>query len=402
MPSPQPDPLTWHAEPPAGWEPVAAACAAVFADLESMVASINEAIQTEIPEYGPSRTAFTPGDLASTTRRNVASFLRGIAEDRAPHPEELAFRERVGQVTARRGFPLQPMMASFLVAYRLLWAQLIHHADLIGGDAPKLLLHGGGTIWRWMHETTNALAVAYNKELADRDATGARVMVHLLAVLADDPGSEEARALAIELGFDPGRSFRVLTLSGTAGSVDTAREIGTEIQRCGGIAASAQRGRTAVVAVQGIDRRALSDVLSAAAPATPLGVGPDRAGITGLVPGLAESNAALELAVLRGTVTWFEDDWLPAIALAHGSSLDDLLATGTRVARAKPHLAEAVRAFADHGFSIAEGARTLRVSESSFRYRLSRWEALTGWSPTRYDGLSRSILALELAARPTD
>ncbi|MCC5949132.1 MAG: helix-turn-helix domain-containing protein [Nitriliruptoraceae bacterium] len=59
---------------------------------------------------------------------------------------------------------------------------------------------------------------------------------------------------------------------------------------------------------------------------------------------------------------------------------------GTPVAAEHPHLADAVRTFAEAGFSVSEAGRRLEVHANTVAYRLDRWEELTGWDPAASPG----------------
>ncbi|HEX6448754.1 MAG TPA: helix-turn-helix domain-containing protein, partial [Trebonia sp.] len=63
---------------------------------------------------------------------------------------------------------------------------------------------------------------------------------------------------------------------------------------------------------------------------------------------------------------------------------------------------DAVRAYAQHGFSITAGAQALSIHPNTMKYRLDRWERLTGFDPRTLDGLLRSLLGIVLpdAQRP--
>lgn len=388
----------WTARPPGGWEPVAAVCRAVFGDLPSVAERINAAITREVADFQGPASVFSPDDLRWSTSRNVAGFLHGVAEHRAPSEEELSFRRLIGQRSAIRGSALQPLLTAFHIGYRELWSILVEQASRTGGRAPALLLAGGSTIWQWMLATTNAVTESYQQELARREAFEARATAHFIEAIAQDPSSDECAALAKELGFGPAGRFRVLALAGPIGSGDVARTMVSALLASQATATHAQRGRTALVIVQGIGAPALEAALAMCPGDAPVGVGLEGEGLEGARSSMIEAEWALDLAMLRRRACHFDEDWFPAIMLSHRSSVERMLAPGVSVAASKPHLADAVRVFANAEFSVAESARQIGISQNSLRYRLTRWHELTGWSPWSYDGLTRSVMALELAA----
>ncbi|MHD0282236.1 helix-turn-helix domain-containing protein [Rhodococcus aetherivorans] len=74
-----------------------------------------------------------------------------------------------------------------------------------------------------------------------------------------------------------------------------------------------------------------------------------------------------------------------------------MLAKGAEIAARHPHLAEAVSAFAQSGFSASAAARRLHLHPNSLAYRLERWQQLTGWDLRTVDGLVRSMVAPALS-----
>jgi hypothetical protein len=378
---------------------VATVCSLVFADLALVVERINDAVTSEVADFKQPGSVFTRDDMRWSTGRNVAGFLRSLADHRPPTDPEQSVRRRVGEMSAQRGVGLQPLIASFHIAYRELWSTLVERAKEVGGDAPLVLLGGGATIWERMHASISELTEGYNAELARRETLEMRTTSALLDAITDDASSDDARTFAVELGFRPDEAFRALTVLGPVASVDTARILVASITRQGGVAASTQRGRAAAVLVQRTDDAALEHALAEIAAETPVGIGNIAEGLEGARSSLVEAEQALQLASLRGGPSRFADDWILTLTLAHRGSVERLLRDGIRTGVSHPHLAEAVRVFAEADLSIAEGARRMRLSQNSFRYRLNRWQQLTSWDPRTFDGLARSVTALALVPR---
>jgi hypothetical protein len=387
----------WTVRPPAGWDAVAKICEIVFADLDGLTDRTNSKITRDIGAFGPGVSPMTAEDLRWSTSKNIAGLLQGIAERRGPEVEEISFRRLVGQRSARRALPLEALVEAFRIGFVEVWSTLVDQALRAGGDAPTLLLEGGSRIWQWMLATSDSLAEGYNTELTRRHASEARATAHFLEELVRDPASAECRSLASEIGLDPDQSFRILATAGPAGAEDTAGALTSSMALQGGTVRTSQRGRAVVIVSQGIVREGIDRALRQSSISAPVGVGLEWHGLEGARTSLVEAELALDLATARGRSCHFEDDWFPALGHAHRRSVERLLGPGLDIASAKDHLADAIRAFAGSGFSVAEGARRLGVSANAFRYRLTRWEALTGWNPWTHDGLTRSLTALEFA-----
>jgi len=385
----------WDAVPPPGWEPVAGVCRAMFLDRETITEHINDQIRREIEEFHEGASVISRSDIAWSTGGGVANFLRGVAECRPAKEENREFQRLVGRRSAMRGLPLQPLITAYQVGFRELWSMLARRGS--GGPASALLLERGSIVWERLVETTTAVAEGYKQETARRAAFESTATAHFLEALGQDPGAEEAGVLARELGFDPDGMFQVVALGGPIIVSDIARSLATAIQSAGAMASSTQRGRTAVVVSQNADGGMLDDALGKVPPTTAVAVGGRGKGLPGAWLSFLEAERALELAIARHDLCRFDDEWLLATLMPHRASLERILAPGLATAGSKKHLAEAVRAFGRSGFSVAESARTLALSPNSLRYRLTRWRALTGWDPWTFDGLSRSLLALEMA-----
>ncbi|MCC5870139.1 MAG: helix-turn-helix domain-containing protein [Gammaproteobacteria bacterium] len=130
-------------------------------------------------------------------------------------------------------------------------------------------------------------------------------------------------------------------------------------------------------------------------PDATIGMGTVRRGLDGARQSIEDAERVL--AVLDGSETGlFDELWLWATLADLGPRLDPLLERGTSVAAEHPHLADAVRTFAEAGFSVSEAGRRLEVHANTVAYRLDRWEELTGWDPRSFAGIVRSVAALRL------
>jgi sugar diacid utilization regulator len=92
------------------------------------------------------------------------------------------------------------------------------------------------------------------------------------------------------------------------------------------------------------------------------------------------------------TVADFSTDWLAATMLPHMDRLQPLTNAGR--AREQSHLRDAVHAYSRHGFSITASAGALHIHPNTMKYRLDRWQQLTGWDPRTLDGLLRSLFSI--------
>lgn len=421
---------TWEGlDVPPGWEPVAKIAQEVHDDLAPLVTLITDAIEVEIAAY---RDELVPrADLRGSVRRNLEALLVGLAERRPPTPQQVAVRRELGSRRAMQGLPVDAVIKAFHVGYREVWARLV--AALPPGDdeATTKLLTGATTVWQWVHEVTDALAAAHaatTRSLEAR-AVGARQrFVELL--VAGDLGGKEARRLARSLGLDPAGSFTVTVVRGATDELD-AVELQRRLDDVPGQHAVAVRATLVIVVSQHLDADESPprpddetgeetdngtgeevaqqadgptggpDVVAASCreifPTAAIAVGTTREGLDGARNSLEDAEQSLAVTA-DGQLVEFEDVWLWATLFGAAERLEPLLATGREVADGHPHLAEAVRAFADAGFSVSEAARQLGLHANTVAYRLERWQELTGWNPRSFAGLTRSIAALDPTA----
>ncbi|HEX9696080.1 MAG TPA: helix-turn-helix domain-containing protein [Actinomycetota bacterium] len=387
--------VQWEASSPPGWEPVAEVCRAMFEERAQITEHINDRIRREIEDFEERSSVISRSDISWSTGGGVVNFIRGVAECRPADDDNLEFQRLVGRRSAMRGLPLQPLIAAYEVGFRELWSLLARRAT--GGPAAALLLEHGSIVWQRLVETTTAVAEGYKHEIARREAFESTATAHFLEALGQDPDADDVAVLAGKLGFDPAGDFQVVTLGGPISVSDVARSLAADIQARGALAVSTQRGRTAVVITQGMAPDVLDSVLEQVPPTTAVAVGGTGQRPSGALLSFVEAERALELAVARKNVCRFDDEWLLASLMTHRASVRRVLAPGIAIANVNPHLVHALRAFARSGFSVTESARMLAVSANSLRYRLTRWRTLTGWDPWIFDGLSRSLLAIDIA-----
>lgn len=390
----------WKARAPKGWGPVEQVCRIVYEDLDAVTLRINGMIARTIPAFAPAESPFTDEDRFRSTRGMTAGFLWAVAENRDLGDKELAFARLIGQQSALKGFSLPPLIESLYSAYRGVWAELVAVADRTSGSAGEQLREAGATIWERMHGLTTAVTAGYHHQMPRPEALEIRIASQFVKAITAEPDSDESRALAIDLGFNADGTFRVAMLAEPAASVEAARTIAAEARRAGAVAVVAPRGGTSILIAQGLEDGALTGMVTKHAQGAPAGIGLPADGIERIGDALANAECGLRLAEATGGTRRFADEWFLAAPMLMRRGLEPMLATAIDVARRKPHLADAVRAFSSNGFSLAAASGELGVTQSTVRYRMKRWQAMTRCDPWSFAGLAESMLALELSRAP--
>ena len=389
----------WDFEPQPGWEPVATLCREMFDRRDGIVEKIVGRIMDEVDEYRSEGGLVLIDELRWTTGLGVAGWLRGFATREPMTDEAVAYQRFIGRQSARRGLALQPVVASYQIGFRELWAMLADRAR--GTRASELMLEHGSVLWERLVEITNAVADGYQAEVVRQRSRAASSFEHLLELLERGASDSEASQVAVELGFDPGGVFTAAALADEDADRDLTTKVCEAVRRGGHNALGVRRGRTGVLLAQAKAGH-LELAVSELEIETPLGVGSTGSGLNSAAVSLSRARRALKLATLRSGMTTFDSDWLTVTVLANLDDVADVLEVGSRIAESNPHLAEAVSTFGDERFNIARASRRLFISPNALRYRLRRWHELTGWNPLNIDGLAASVLAIRLRSIAQD
>jgi len=403
-------------EIPDGWTAVARLTEQLAADLDPLVERAATAIDDEVAAY---RTGGVPReDVEASVRRSLGAILVGLAERRGPTQDELAVRRELGTRRALQGIAIDALIEAFHIGYRELWLSLVEAVPTDDPGTSRQLLTAATTVWEWVHAITEALSSAHAatvRSLEARAIASRQRFVELL-VNGDLDGSEATR-LATSLGLELTGRFVVTVVRGATDDLD-AVELQRESEAVPGRHVVVARGPLLVVVTQDVPAPDVPDAPDAPAPeADPeptelriaaigrtlmpeagIGIGAARQGLHGARASLQDAEGAL--AITDGAATTrFDDVWLWATLGGVGDRIGPLLTPGTEVAATHPHLAEAVHAFAEAGFSLSEASRRLALHANPVAYRLDRWEELTGWDPKSFSGLVRSVASLRLGPR---
>lgn len=358
--------------------------------LDTLVATVVGAIRAEIGAYADG--AVSEQDLTAAVELNLEAVLAGLVAERGPQPDEVRSLGELGTRRALQGLPVDALLQAYHIGYRELWQALVAEVLQRRPETAAELLGAATTVWRWVHELSDAIARAHatTSRSLEAQAIGARQRLAEL-IEAGDLDDVTTVRLVRSLGFDPDGRFQVVVVRELVDDLETVT-IQHALDPLEGRAAVAARASDVVVITQATDPDALTAALRTAAPGATLGVGLARASLRGARASLLDAEQTLTVTPL-GTTGRFEDRWIWATLAAAGDRLAPLLAAGAEAAAAHPHLAAAVRAYAASGFSVADAARSLGLHANSVAYRLDRWELVTGFDPRTLTGLVRSLAA---------
>ncbi|WP_436954311.1 PucR family transcriptional regulator [Streptomyces sp. SudanB182_2057] len=381
-----------QADTAAAWQPVAELCASLAAELPTVIPKIVDRIRLEIPSYRIVDREQQERDVT----RHYQGLLTGVAARRAPTREEIEAAHALGAERAATGLPLHALVEAYHVGYREMWNVLLARAQSHDPRAVAQLVSIVGMVWTWVQHSSSAAAEAYGAAVRAADATLLRLTHQFLdGLVTAAPAGVDLEQLAAALTFDPAGEFQALC--SPAEDWPDERMMELRHHRWPGTLRCATRGNLMITLVQDIAPRAVVDAARRQNPEVSFGIGLPRTGLPGAAMSMADARAALPLAD-PGQVKYFADHWLLATLAPTAQRFAVLLEPCREVARHHPDLAETVRGFAENGFSLSATARVLHVHPNTVKYRLQRWQQLTGWDVRTWQGLSSTLIALGLPA----
>ncbi len=357
--------------PPADGEPLHRILDALEDDA-ALVAETTSAIREALPGYDE----VPPTSLEASIRRNIGLSIRTLRRGAAPdatqidEAEELAL-ERMGQ-----GVPLGSVLAGFRLCMTVILGRLQRLAPEHGMPAEEVLA-GANLLWSLGDAfSTRAVIAHQERSLAEAVADSGRRSRWIIDAVMTGLPRTELRSGAAAYGVDD-QGVRALAAPRHDHCVDVDRRIQDWAERAGVTALSTPHGTTEVGVVIGAPEPGVEPA------GTTLALGP-----VGTLENLPESFAAatrvLETALRvghRGVADLATLSWRMGItaspettALLRRRHLQPLKAEG----EFGQFLFETVRAYLAHGLSIPRAAASIPVHVNTLRYRLKRFQELTG------------------------
>src|SRR5579884_138095 len=348
---------------------------AVVAERERLAAEIVTRLRAEMECY----STLPPDDLMPVTRRNVELVFR-IVRDRR---DELTAEDRewfaeAGAVRSRQGLPVADVLRGWRFGTDVIWESLASFGRGRGvGDDILLDL---------MRETARAVDPAivafvdghHRAELErvrDEDHVRGELVQRVLRGLL--VGSELREQCAV-WGLDPDRHYV------TFRARPTARASPRELERLLGLAAVKGQPPVGLAAVLDGDLAGFAERIRHRSVPTQVGVGP-AAPLDRLEPSFRLATRAFATAGAFGLTGVFDLDGLGLRAAVVGDPevgerlvrrYVDPIRSGA--ARSADALLEAIERYLACGLRAEAAAADLGVHPNTLRYRLSRFEQLTG------------------------
>ena len=375
---------------------IATVCARVGQDVDGLTERVVARIRQRVPAYA----GVEYQDQYDYIRAELVIMVDCLAR-LVPLPERLVEETReLGMRRARQGMTLHDVVQSYHLAMKVVWSDLVEQ----GGEAAPALLEASSYLWDNVHVLTSAVAEGHSEATRSEQAVRAGLRFRLLEALSRWPASiaPDLEGVASRVGYGLAGSFVAVVTPGHGWSEQEVESFQSVLERNrrapSGVLGVVQSSRVrdlVVTLAQGTTSESVVQSLRGRMAEAPVGVGMARPGVAGAAASIQDARLALNTAG-PGEVVHFHTAWTAALLAAHPEQSAALLADGIDVAHQQEHLAEAVLAYADNGFSVSAAARALHLHANSVTYRLDRWHELTGWNPRTFEGLALSSAALRL------
>lgn len=308
--------------------------------------------------------------LAAAVDRNLHTALWALRESRVPAADTLDGAVQTARERYAAGVPVEEIIRGFRISISLIHERFVDLSVSLGVPV-EITVMGSRILWGVGDAFTTRIITAYHDlelNTALRDAQRRASVVR--AVLAGDPVDDPLLE-----AIDPQGAYAAVRCDVPAGT--DADRVRRRLESSGGAV-----GARALVVLDG--GTCLGVVTTRPAdPGVPVGLGPFVAPAD-LPRSDRTARQALRLALRlgrRGIQSTDELGWRLAAAGRPDvwqSYADRLLTPVTAEGDFGDEILAAVRAWLEHGQSIPQAAATLGVHVNTVRYRLRRFEDLTG------------------------
>jgi putative transposase len=332
-----------------------------------------QVLRDSVPGYDDVPT----DSLLASARRNRALSIRTILDGRAPDPDQIdeprtLMEERMGQ-----GVSIVSVLAGFRLSMSVILRHLLDLAPRHGVAADAALTFST-LLWSLGDAfTTQAVVVYRDRSIAEAVADSSRrtqwIRDAVVGVL--DRTQLHAGAATFDLPLDvPVRAVRVDV---GPGDTDPAGRLQDWAERAGTRALAAPRGEGAVGILTGDAGPAAPAAGVTIAVGPPVPLADLRESFDGATRVLeAARRVGWDGVVDVGRLSWRMGILTSpeATELLHARHVEPVLAEGAF----GELVLEALGAYLDHGMSIPLAAASIPVHVNTLRYRLKRYQELTG------------------------
>lgn len=342
----------------------------LVAYLDPLPAQLLERMQAEIPAYRD----LAPNDLLPAAVTSITRILTAVGDDRPFTAAELtAFREH-GEMRGRQGIAIEDMLVGWRLAVRSALESMVTIGRDIGVTDRDLLNLSHDVL---AVSDVAIVALARGHHDAERELAGYeqdRVTDLVRGILLGTLSRAEIRVRVEGYGLDPDGDYHAIRTRTPPNA-----QAGEHIRRLGRTPGASTRGLTA--SIDG-DIAGFLDHRPNPLPGTTIGLGP-LARLDRLEPSFRRATRAMTTAAAFG-LTGVHDliglGLLPAVLDEQevGDELVRRYITPLGCGEAAGTMLETVRQYLSLGMRADIAAERLFVHHNTVRYRLRRYEELTG------------------------
>jgi PucR-like helix-turn-helix protein len=361
----------------------------VVASLEACDEQVFTSALATLRRVLPSYRQVSDEALRASGMRNSASARQMLVARRLPSDKDLAAAAVAASERAEQGVTVQDVLTAFRLSIHQI-REFLTEAAAASGCSPAVTVEMVQLLWALADAISMRMAAVHRDAEIEIARHGERQRAEFLRGLVfGSVGTAEIRRLGPAYHLTP--DLRYVAVRGRPNPGTSAEELVRAVS-----AASRAVGHHAFVGVLegdvvGVARRAPA---IADCPGI-VGVGPP-ADLTGIEPSFATASRVLEVAGRFGEPGVYRlEDLSLRVAVAAEDELGELLVG--RYLRPLEKLGgragavlETVAAFIEHGLSVKATAEALDVHQNTVRYRLGRFEELTGAS------LEKPLIAFEV------
>ena len=358
---------TTVASPPARWNEL---LEATLADRDALVATITAEIRRALPGYRHVADEQLATGFAYELER-VLLAARAHGEDVAD--DELAGLEAIGEARARQRVPAGDMLLGWRIGVQVVLAHSRRTAERLGITSAEMLEYVQSLL-AWSDRAMVITAEAHRK--AELDATiheheerGRFVRAALLGGLA----AEELHARAERSGVDVTRQYVAICCPLPEDGITTS------LERRLGFHGTVRPRQGLSAVIDGSLVGLLREAPTARTDVT-VGVGPPRP-LDRLTESFALATRAARTATAYGLAGVRSFDSLGALpAVVDDAQTGDALCRRylDPVGSSSAEILPTLRAYFDHRANVERAAEALHVHPNTVRYRLKRFEDLSG------------------------
>ncbi|MFJ5859912.1 PucR family transcriptional regulator [Pseudarthrobacter sp. NPDC092439] len=343
-------------------------------DLQYLKTRSVERCVTEVAGY----QGVAEADISSSVEQNLRMAIQAVKSGVVPESSQLAPEARVAQVRFHQGLRIEDVMRGYRLSMAVIQDRFIDISQEVQlGDREVLAAHR--VLWGVSDSYTAALVNSYRESSVQQAVRDHELRQgYLRAVLAGTLAGPELVSRSADFGIDPRRQFRALRARPRAGTSPDELLSGLETQLRSGDGVLTLQVGDVVGFVTARPPASRETATIAVGPARPLAELPQSDAVV---------DRVFEAAWRRpeGGSFCLEDlTWRTAAADPYVTAVlrERYLAPFADDAEFGRIVLDSVRRYLANDRRISVAAKALSVHENTLRYRLQKFEQLTG---TRLD-----------------